>query len=126
MAIARETSLLDSAQSLVRIYVTFMCFIFTDMTSVFDFNCVPISYTGLLGCASAILGVRTTMFYSFVGYLWLLLFFGGCCLPAASGIIVSIVPHKFRTVSSSFSLMTFNIFGYFLSLCVSGYIMEVR
>jgi MFS family permease len=72
------------------------------------------------------MAVHASSFYPFVACLWLLLFFGGCCLPAASGILVSIVPYKFRTISSSFSLMTFNIFGYFLSLCVSGYIMEVR
>ena len=60
-----------------------------------------------------------------MAFLWLLLFSGGCILPSTSGILLSVVPHDYRTVSSSFTLMTCNIFGYFLSLCISGFIMQV-
>ena len=57
--------------------------------------------------------------------LWCLLFFGASVLPACSGILVSIVPRAHRTTSSSLSLVIFNMFGYFLSLILSGYLMEV-
>ena len=43
-----------------------------------------------------------------------------------SGIVVSIVPRRHRPVSSSLSLVVFNLFGYFLSLVLSGYLMQVR
>ena len=42
------------------------------------------------------------------------------------GMLVSIVPSKYRTVSSSISVMVFNLFGYFLSLTLSGYLMQVN
>jgi hypothetical protein len=90
------------------------------------YDSIVFFHLGVFGCVFATLAVYTSDFYSFVTFLWLLLFFGGCILPAASGILLSIVPHKYRTVSSSFTLMICNIFGYFLSLCISGYIMEVR
>ena len=47
-------------------------------------------------------------------------------LPACSGIVVSVVPRKFRTVSSSCSLVFFNLFGYFLSSVLSGFLMQVN
>ena len=43
-----------------------------------------------------------------------------------AGIVVSIVPRRHRPVSSSLSLVVFNLFGYFLSLVLSGYLMQVR
>jgi MFS family permease len=46
-------------------------------------------------------------------------------LPACSGIIVSIVPSKHRAMASSISLVVFNLFGYFLSSVLSGYVMEI-
>lgn len=46
-------------------------------------------------------------------------------LPACSGILVSVVPRKHRAVSASVSVFFFNMFGYFLSLILSGYAMEV-
>jgi hypothetical protein len=57
--------------------------------------------------------------------LWLILFFGASILPACSGILASIVPRMHRVTSSSLSLVIFNLFGYFLSLILSGYLMEV-
>lgn len=56
--------------------------------------------------------------------LWALLFCGGAVLPSCSGILVSVVPNQFRAVSSSVSIMIFNLFGYFLSLTLSGYLMQ--
>ena len=57
--------------------------------------------------------------------LWFVLFFGAAVLPACSGILVSIIPRPYRTISASLSLVVFNTFGYFLSLISSGYLMEV-
>jgi hypothetical protein len=57
--------------------------------------------------------------------MWALLFFGASILPACSGILVSMVPRSHRTTSSSLSLVIFNMFGYFLSLILSGFLMEV-
>ena len=42
------------------------------------------------------------------------------------GIIVSIVPRRHRPVSSSLSLVVFNLLGYFFSLVLSGYLMQAR
>lgn len=86
---------------------------------------MPILTLGVFGCVFASLAVLVSDIWQFTLLLWLLLFSGGCILPAASGILLSIVPHQYKTISSSFTLMTCNIFGYFLSLCISGYIMEV-
>ena len=46
-------------------------------------------------------------------------------LPHTPGIVVSIVPRRHRPVSSSLSLVVFNLFGYFMSLVLSGYLMQV-
>jgi hypothetical protein len=49
-----------------------------------------------------------------------------CTFSNYAGIVVSIVPRRHRPVSSSLSLVVFNLFGYFLSLVLSGYLMQVR
>jgi MFS family permease len=63
--------------------------------------------------------------YAVVAFLWLMLFFGGAMLPACSGIVVSIIPRASRPTSSALALVVFNMFGYFLSLLLSGYLMQV-
>ena len=60
-----------------------------------------------------------------VGLLWVVLLFGGAMLPACSGIVVSIIPRAYRPTSSSLALMVFNMFGYFMSLLLSGMLMQV-
>ena len=65
-----------------------------------------------------------TNIYLAVFFLWVALFFGGSVLPACSGILVSIIPKKHRPLSSSLSLVVFNMFGYFSSLIVSGMLMQ--
>lgn len=74
-------------------------------------------------CAIPITFVNN-LYYAVI-LLWLVLFFGGSILPACSGILVSLVPRTFRTYSSSLSLVIFNLCGYFLSLILSGYVMQV-
>jgi hypothetical protein len=46
-------------------------------------------------------------------------------MPACSGIIVSIVPRSYRHISSSIAMIVFNLFGYFMSLVLSGMLMQV-
>lgn len=57
--------------------------------------------------------------------LWLLLFFGGCIVPAATGIIVNSVPKEFQSSSSSISQLMFNFGGFFLSPLMSAAIMDL-
>lgn len=80
---------------------------------------------GSLGLFWAILTIFTTNFYLVVAYIWLVLFCGGATLPGCSGIAVSVVPRAYRAYSSSISLIVFNLFGYFLSVSLSGFLMQV-
>ena len=64
--------------------------------------------------------------FAVVGLLWVVLLFGGAMLPACSGIVVSIIPRAYRPTSSSLALMVFNMFGYFMSLMLSGALMQVN
>ncbi|OMJ84676.1 hypothetical protein SteCoe_14132 [Stentor coeruleus] len=57
--------------------------------------------------------------------LWLLLFFGGCIVPAATGIIVNSVHKEFQSSSSSISQLIFNFGGFFLSPLMSAVIMDL-
>lgn len=80
---------------------------------------------GVLGCVFSVPITFLNNIFIVVSLLWVVLFFGGSMLPACSGIIVSIVPRAYRATSSSLSLVVFNMFGYFLSLLLSGYLMQV-
>jgi len=79
---------------------------------------------GFVACSLAVTISFAETIWTFTPLLWLLLFFGGAILPACSGIVVSVVPRRHRTVSSSVSLVVYNMFGYCLSLVLSGYFME--
>lgn len=79
---------------------------------------------GVLGCLCSVPITFFSNIFFVTFLLWLGLFFGGATLPACSGILVSIVPRDFRPLSSSVSMMVFNMFGYFSSLVLSGYLME--
>ena len=81
---------------------------------------------GTIGLFWAFLTVFTTNFYLAVVYIWLVLFCGGATLPGCSGIAVSVVPRVYRAYSSSISLIIFNLFGYFLSVALSGSLMQVQ
>lgn len=81
--------------------------------------------TGILAGIFATIGSFITNFVLFIICLWLILFFGASLLPSCTGILVSIVPRKYRPISSSLSIFVFNIFGYSFSLFLSGYLMEV-
>jgi len=78
----------------------------------------------VLGCAFASPITFLSEIIPVVLLLWLVLFFGASILPSCSGILVSVVPHRHRPVSSSLSLIVFNLFGYFLSLVLTGAVMQ--
>ena len=79
---------------------------------------------GGLGFLIACLLCVVSSIWTFTPLLFLLLFTGGATLPACSGIVVSSVPRRHRTLSSSVSLVVFNLFGYCMSLVLSGYAMQ--
>lgn len=81
--------------------------------------------TGILAGAFATIGSLVENFFTFIVCLWLILFFGASLLPACTGMLVSVVPRKYRPISSSLSIFIFNIFGYSFSLFLSGYLMQV-
>ena len=56
--------------------------------------------------------------------LWMLLFFGGCVLPAATGITVNSMPKEYQSSSSAVSQLAFNLGGFFLSPVLSATIMD--
>ena len=70
----------------------------------------------LVGCVMATPVTFSANIYVVVALLWMVMFCGGAVLPACSGIVVSVVPRRHRPVSSSLSLVVFNLFGYCLSL----------
>ena len=81
--------------------------------------------TGILAGIFATIGSLVDHFYTFICCLWLILFLGASLLPACTGMLVSVVPRKYRPISSSLSIFVFNIFGYSFSLFLSGYLMQV-
>lgn len=58
-----------------------------------------------------------------MGCIWFLLFFGGSCLPALTGIFIDAVPRRDKALGSSMSQMAFNFLGYFMSPVLSGELM---
>jgi hypothetical protein len=58
-----------------------------------------------------------------MGCLWFLLFFGGACLPALTGIFIDAVCNRDKALGSSISQIAFNFLGYFMSPVLSGLLM---
>ena len=56
--------------------------------------------------------------------LWTFLFFGAAIIPIGTGIMISSVPKDCQATSSSISQLIFNLFGYFFSPQLTGYIMD--
>lgn len=80
---------------------------------------------GLLAFCSAIPACFVQSVLGLIILLWLLLFFGGCIVPAATGIIVNSVPKEYQSSSSSVSQLMFNFGGFFLSPLMSAAIMDL-
>lgn len=58
-----------------------------------------------------------------MGCLWFLLYFGGACLPALTGIFIDAVSNRDKALGSSMSQVAFNFLGYFMSPVLSGMLM---
>ena len=56
--------------------------------------------------------------------LWFFLFFGAAIIPVGTGLMISSVRKDCQATSSSLSQLTFNLFGYFFSPILTGYIMD--
>ena len=56
--------------------------------------------------------------------LWTFLFFGASIIPIGTGIMISCVPKECQATSSSISQLIFNLFGYFSSPMITGFIMD--
>jgi sugar phosphate permease len=57
-----------------------------------------------------------------IGMIWLLLFFGGACLPALTGIFIDAVPSQYKALGSSMSQICFNC-GYAAAPIFAGLLM---
>ncbi|KAF4649468.1 hypothetical protein FOL47_002059, partial [Perkinsus chesapeaki] len=62
--------------------------------------------------------------YSFVAALWVCLFAGGSLMPICVGVLMTTVPAYMRSFSSAFSMLIYNMFGYFLAPFLSGVVMD--
>ena len=69
------------------------------------------------------MGFLFQIFYLSV-LLWTFLFFGASIIPIATGIMISTVPKDCQATSSSISQLIFNLFGYFSSPMITGFIMD--
>ena len=69
------------------------------------------------------MGFLFQIFYLSV-LLWTFLFFGASIIPIATGIMISTVPKDCQATSSSISQLIFNLFGYFFSPMITGFIMD--
>ena len=56
--------------------------------------------------------------------LWTFLFFGATMIPIGTGVMISSVPNDCQATSSSISQLVFNLFGYFSSPMITGFIMD--
>lgn len=59
-------------------------------------------------------------FYSVVGCIWMILFFGGAMLPAAAGLGLAVVPEKLRSPAAAWATVAKNIFGFALGSLMPG------
>ena len=57
-------------------------------------------------------------------FLWAFLFFGAAMIPIGTGVMISSVPKDCQATSSSVSQLVFNLFGYFSSPMITGFIMD--
>ncbi|KAF4729791.1 hypothetical protein FOZ63_029002, partial [Perkinsus olseni] len=72
----------------------------------------------------AIASSMVTDIETFVGALWICLFAGGSLMPICVGVLMTTVPAYMRSFSSAFSMLIYNLFGYFLAPFLSGVVMD--
>ncbi|KAF4658994.1 hypothetical protein FOZ61_005081 [Perkinsus olseni] len=78
----------------------------------------------LISAIMAIASSMVTDIETFVGALWICLFAGGSLMPICVGVLMTTVPAYMRSFSSAFSMLIYNLFGYFLAPFLSGVVMD--
>eukprot|EP00298_Acanthocystis_sp_HF-20_P002283 c12709_g1_i1.p1 GENE.c12709_g1_i1~~c12709_g1_i1.p1 ORF type:complete len:358 (+),score=143.24 c12709_g1_i1:90-1076(+) len=63
-------------------------------------------------------------FWTVIGLLWFVLFFGGSILAPATGIILRSVPQEVRPFASSMSMLMYTLLGYSAGPVITGLIYE--
>jgi len=63
-------------------------------------------------------------FFPCIACIWLVLFFGGTIVPAATGILVASVDSRARTCASGLSMCWYNLFGYALGSFLPGFLID--
>ncbi len=64
-------------------------------------------------------------FPAVIALLWLVLFWGGAIMPAATGLILSSVPASLRSFSSAMSMFMYNLLGYAAGTFFPGLLMQI-
>jgi len=62
-------------------------------------------------------------FWTVMVLLWLTLFFGGAIVPGETGVMLTSIPARTRSLASGFGQGSYNIFGYSLGIFLPGGIM---
>ncbi|EER06712.1 conserved hypothetical protein [Perkinsus marinus ATCC 50983] len=78
----------------------------------------------LISAIMAIASSMVTEIKTFVAALWICLFAGGSLMPICVGVLMTTVPAYMRSFSSAFSMLIYNLFGYFLAPFLSGVVMD--
>ena len=78
----------------------------------------------VLAVVTAIVVAFSTSFAALIFFLWLLLFFGGACVPVITGLYVAAVPQELRALGSAFAMVFMLTFGYCLAPVLCGVLAQ--
>lgn len=76
------------------------------------------------GCGAVAFSIPAAIIMDFawvMGMLWGVLFWGGCLLPAATGVCINAVAPNARSLSSSYAFLAYNLLGYASAPLVCGW-----
>ena len=80
---------------------------------------------GVGACACAIPLPFLNDFVAFIVLLWFVLFFGAAIMPVVTGIMISSVKTRWRTLANSFASVITNMFGYLPAPFLYGLVCEL-
>ena len=78
----------------------------------------------VLAVVTALVVAFSTSFAALIIFLWLLLFFGGACVPVITGLYVAAVPKDLRALGSAFAMVFMLTFGYCLAPVLCGVLAQ--
>jgi MFS family permease len=58
-------------------------------------------------------------------WIWLIIFSGACTVPVYISLMIKCLPTEVQSLGNSISTFIFNVFGYFASPIVAGYLMDL-